>query len=251
MGRVPDPCSVTTLAVRDGSAGGPERLLVAEVFGPTLQGEGPSMGVPAVFVRLSRCNLACVWCDTPYTWDWSRFDPRAESRPWTVPDLAAWVLARPPALVVVTGGEPLLQQRPLTTLVEQLTSAGRRVEVETNGTRAPERRLVESGAWFNVSPKLANSAMPEPRRIVPAALKALVDSGRARFKFVIHDRGDLEEIAGLATRFGLTPVWVMPEGATTEAVLSGAQRVAEDVIARGWGLSLRLHVLLWGDTRAR
>jgi 7-carboxy-7-deazaguanine synthase len=242
---------VTAPAVLDGITSGSDRLLVAEVFGPTLQGEGPSAGTPAVFVRLSRCNLACSWCDTPYTWDWSRFDPRAESRTWTVPDLAAWVLDGPAGLVVVTGGEPLLQHRPLTALVEQLTGAGRRVEVETNGTRAPERRLVESGAWFNVSPKLANSGMPEHRRIVPDALAALAGSGRARFKFVVRDRDELEEIAGLAGRFGLAPVWVMPEGVTAEAVLAGAQRVAEDVVARGWALSLRLHVLLWGDTRGR
>ena len=52
-------------------------LLVAERFGverPTFQGEGPSSGVPALFIRLSRCNLTCTWCDTPYTWDTSRFD---------------------------------------------------------------------------------------------------------------------------------------------------------------------------------
>jgi len=242
---------VITSAVVEGVKGRRDGLLVAEVFGPTLQGEGPSMGAPAVFVRLSRCNLACLWCDTPYTWDWSRFDPRAQSRTWTVPDLAGWVLDHPIELVVVTGGEPLLQQGPLTVLVEQLAAAGRRVEVETNGTRAPGRRLVESGSWFNVSPKLANSGMPEHRRIVPDALAVLVGSGRARFKFVLRDPSDLEEVADLAGRFGLAPVWVMPEGTAAEAVLGGARRVAEEVIARGWGLSLRLHVLLWGDARGR
>jgi organic radical activating enzyme len=55
-------------------------LLVAEMFGPTFQGEGPSAGQRAVFVRTSRCNLSCSWCDTPHTWDWSRFDPHAEAR---------------------------------------------------------------------------------------------------------------------------------------------------------------------------
>ena len=224
---------------------------MAELFGPTLQGEGPSAGSAAVFVRLSRCNLACSWCDTPYTWDWTRFDPATESRPRTVAEVAGWVLGQPAGLVVITGGEPLLQQPPLVDLVDQLTGAGRRVEVETNGTRVPDPRLVASGARFNVSPKLTHCGMPEHRRIVPAALVALAGTGQATFKFVAREPRDLDEVADLVRRFGLAPVWVMPEGSTGEAVVGGAKALAEEVIARGWGLSLRLHVLLWGDTRGR
>lgn len=85
------------------------RLLVAETFGdarPTFQGEGPSAGTPAVFIRLSRCNLACSWCDTKYTWDWAHYDPRKESARLGVTDLAEWALSLPPGLVVITGGEP-------------------------------------------------------------------------------------------------------------------------------------------------
>src|SRR5262245_52198924 len=55
-----------------------ESLVVSEVFGPTWQGEGPSIGRRCGFVRLGRCNLACTWCDTPYTWDWERYDPAKE-----------------------------------------------------------------------------------------------------------------------------------------------------------------------------
>ena len=53
-------------------------LLISEIFGPTIQGEGKSIGQTASFIRLGGCNLHCVWCDTPYTWDAARYDLREE-----------------------------------------------------------------------------------------------------------------------------------------------------------------------------
>ena len=49
-------------------------LPVAEVFAPTFQGEGPYLGRSADFIRLGGCNLTCYGCDTPYTWDASRYE---------------------------------------------------------------------------------------------------------------------------------------------------------------------------------
>lgn len=226
-------------------------LAVSELFGPTLQGEGPSAGRPASFIRLSGCLLACRWCDTPYTWDWTRFDRSAEQRRMPVADVAAWALGQPAGLVVITGGEPLLQARQLAGLVPALTGAGLEVEIETSGTLAPPPALAGEGVTFNVSPKLANSGMPAARRIRGEALRALAGSGRARFKFVATGLGDLDEIAGLREAYGLDPVWVMPEGTTSAAVLDGMRLLADEVIARGWHLAPRLHVLLWGDQRGR
>ncbi|MEV4091089.1 7-carboxy-7-deazaguanine synthase QueE [Streptosporangium saharense] len=228
-----------------------QSLLVAERFGPTLQGEGPSSGVPAIFVRLSRCNLSCGFCDTPFTWDSTRFDLRDESTRMTVAEVAAWVLADDTRLVVITGGEPLLQQQALVPLTDALVQAGRRVEIETNGTVLPHPRLLVDGVRFNVSPKLANACLPSDRRIVPEALAALASSGRAVFKFVAEKTADLEEIDRLQRRFALGEVWVMPEGTTSEQVVDRARHLVDAVIARGWSLSLRTHVLLWGDERGR
>jgi 7-cyano-7-deazaguanosine (preQ0) biosynthesis protein QueE len=226
-------------------------LLIAERFGPTLQGEGLSIGQPALFIRLSRCNLSCGFCDTPYTWDGQRFDLRQQRTQVCVADLVMWALAHPVPLIVITGGEPLLQQRHLPALAEPLLQAGRRLEIETNGTITPDPALLVDGLRFNVSPKLANANVPRKRRIKPAALEALSASGQAVFKFVVSDLADLEEIAELAERFAMKQVWVMPEGVTADHVLDRAQKLAEAVIARGWSLSLRLHVLLWGDERGR
>jgi 7-carboxy-7-deazaguanine synthase len=228
-------------------------LLVAETFGPTLQGEGPSCGRQALFVRLSRCNLSCPRCDTPYTWDWSRFDVVTETHRRSGADILDWALRHPTRLVVVSGGEPLLQQELLVPLVTVLAAAGRRVEIETNGTIVPAPELTHVVGGFNTSPKLAGfaAAGDAERRISPDALGALMATGRAVFKFVASSVADLEEIAELQDRFDLRPVWVMPEGATAERVLAVMRALAEEVIGRGWHLSTRLHVLLWGDTRGR
>lgn len=180
-------------------------LIVAETFGvevPTFQGEGPSCGHPALFIRLSRCNLTCANCDTKHTWDWSQFDPRTESTKRSVGELVAWAAPSPVELVVITGGEPLLQQARLVPLVQGLLNAGKRIEFETNGTIAPGHELLLDRVRFNVSPKLASFGVDEDKSIVPAALEVFVASERAVFKFVASSR---------LTSTGL-PSWPTPTG---------------------------------------
>lgn len=226
-------------------------LVVSEVFGPTWQGEGPSVGRTAAFVRLGRCNLACTWCDTPYTWDWSRFDPAVELRELAVDDVLAQVDAMGPvSMLVVTGGEPLLQQSRLPALLAGARERGLRVEIETAGTVAPSPDLAaELVDRFNVSPKLANSGNPAERRAKPDVLRAFEATGRAAFKFVAQDVADLDEIQAVVDTCGLREVWVMPEGTDAVVLTERMRALAEPVLARGWHLTPRLHVLLWGDRR--
>lgn len=229
-------------------------LIVAERFGvevPTFQGEGPSGGHPALFIRLSRCNLSCTKCDTKYTWDWSQFDPRKEATKQTVADLVTWATSSPVELVVITGGEPLLQQAGLVPLVQTLLAAGKRVEFETNGTITPVPELLVDGIRFNVSPKIASFGMDEAKSVVPAALEAFVASGRAAFKFVASSAGDLDRIAELADSYRLAPVWVMPEGTTPDAITATTRVLADAVAAQHWHLTTRLHVLAFADPRGR
>ncbi|WP_197519570.1 7-carboxy-7-deazaguanine synthase QueE [Pseudonocardia sp. HH130630-07] len=208
-----------------------------------MQGEGPLCGQRCAFVRLSRCNLACTWCDTPETWDWRRYDPAAVTVRAGVGEVADWVGGVGVDLLVLTGGEPLLQQPGLGALLDQV-SAQVRVQVETNGTRVPEPGLADRVDLWVVSPKLANSGMPIERRLVPAALEALRATGRAAFKFVVSDPAvDVAEIAALVGRYGLGPVWVMPEATTPSAVVEGTAALLETAAEHGWNLSTRLHVL--------
>ncbi|MFC8285074.1 MULTISPECIES: 7-carboxy-7-deazaguanine synthase QueE [Streptomyces] len=229
-------------------------LIVAECFGvevPTFQGEGPSCGHPALFIRLSRCNLSCTKCDTKYTWDWSQFDPRKESTKRSVADLVAWAESSPVELVVITGGEPLIQQARLVPLLRGLIAAGKRVEFETNGTIVPAPELVADGVRFNVSPKLASFGEKESKSIVPAALEVFMASGRAAFKFVASTMTDLDRIAELADAHRLAPVWVMPEGTTPEVITVTTRVLADAVAARHWYFTTRLHVLAFADARGR
>jgi 7-carboxy-7-deazaguanine synthase len=224
-------------------------LVIAEVFGPTFQGEGPSAGRRAGFVRVGRCPLSCSWCDTAYTWDWDRFDPAVELSHRGVDDVLAEVDAMDVDMVVVTGGEPLAQRAGLSALARGLHDRGTRIEVETSGVLAPSPDVVALVDQWNVSPKLANSGMEPARRIVPDALAAFVATGRAIFKFVVVEPADLDEIAGLVDEHRLRPVWVMPEGTDAATIADRLRVLADPVLARGWHLTPRLHVLLWGDRR--
>lgn len=226
-------------------------LLVSEIFGPTLQGEGPSAGRRCGFLRLGACNLDCAWCDTPYTWDWARFRPRDELRRITAEEAVARIDSMGVDMVVVTGGEPLLQQDRLVPFLRAARDRDWHVEVETNGTVAPLAEVVELVGRFNVSPKLANSGVPLERRIIDHALRSLNGCGRAIFKFVAEGEDDFPELDALVTRLGLRPVYVMPQATDAAGVLAGLAALADVAVARGYVLSPRLHILLWGDARGR
>ena len=227
-----------------------ETLVVSEVFGPTLQGEGPSVGRAAGFVRLGRCNLSCTWCDSRYTWDWEGYDPGEELRTVEVQSLLGQLQSMGVGMVVVTGGEPLLQQRHLPPLLSGAKARGWWVEVETSGTVAPDlsHDLVDQ---FNVSPKLVPSGNERARAYRPDVLRSFRDSGRAVFKFVVRTPSDLDEVGSMVDDCDLGPVYVMPEGTDAATVTARMRQLAEPVLARGWNLTPRLHILLWGDDRGR
>jgi 7-carboxy-7-deazaguanine synthase len=226
-------------------------LPVAELFGPTFQCEGPSCGQRASFLRLSRCNLACSWCDTPYTWDTSRFDLREETT-WKDPDdVVAELLAIDAPIVVVSGGEPLLHQERLRPVFAALRAAGRRIEIATNGTVTPDDTCVELVDHFEVSPKLANAGMTPERRIRPDTLRSFAGCGHAVFKFVVETVDELAEIDGLAPLLAPAPIWISPQAVTVDGVVGTMQQLADPVLERGWNLTTRMHILMWGDVRGR
>jgi 7-carboxy-7-deazaguanine synthase len=229
-------------------------LVVSEVFGPTFQGEGPSLGRRCSFLRLGACNLHCRWCDTPYTWDWTGrngrvYDPDEELHRRSVDDVWADLASRAANMLVVSGGEPMLQQRHLIPLLERATDAGWWIEVETAGTIGPSPEFTALIGGFNVSPKLDNSGNSPAERYKPAALDVLQASGKASWKFVAQSVGDLDEISNLVNRHSLAPVYVMPEGITADVIAARSHDLVDAVLARGWNLTTRLQVLLYGNRR--
>lgn len=228
-------------------------LLVNEIF-RSLQGEGPSLGQPAVFLRLANCNLACVWCDTRFSWDWAQFDPADERYEAGTTELASQIIAELQGinLLIITGGEPQLQQASLLELIATLrvSAPNLRVEIETNGTIPPTPQFADAIDLFVVSPKLANSSISEKRRLRHRAL-ASFPADRSALKFVVTEPRELQEVAAICALAGLPPnrTWIMPEGTTHDSVLRGLQRLSEPVAQAGYNLSPRLHILLWGDAR--
>ncbi|HEY6868393.1 MAG TPA: 7-carboxy-7-deazaguanine synthase QueE [Novosphingobium sp.] len=229
-----------------------------EIFA-SLQGEGASIGRPSVFVRLSRCNLACRWCDTAYTWRFTgdnrphrddlAFEREANQLALDAADVAARIAALGGNRLVITGGEPLLQGAALARLLPLLP--GYHVEIETNGSVAPHPALDPQVHQYNVSPKLAHSGNPADLALVPDRLTAWAADPRAFFKFVVAAPEDIEEIRKLSETYSLTSerLFVMPEG-TSPAVLGQRLRwLAPLALAHGWRLTDRLHIHLYGDTR--
>lgn len=237
-----------------------------EIF-HTLQGEGLNIGVPAIFIRSSLCNLHCSWCDTDYTWNWEKTpwkhendsDPnydkfRKEDQQIDIPieDIATIVRGFPCTHLVLTGGEPLLHQEDWWNLLNEL-GGNYTAEVETNGTIEPDIAFSRAVHQFNVSPKLANSGNDVGQRINPEALEFFAGDPRASFKFVITSRDDLKEVEALIEHFHITPdtVLLMPEGRTPDALRETELWLADHCIQSGLRFTPRLHVHLWGPKRAR
>lgn len=229
----------------------PDSLRIAESF-TSIQGEGKLTGVPSWFVRLSGCNLRCVWCDTPY----ASWNPEGPTR--TIEDLIDEARRSGVTHAVVTGGEPMIFPgvEPLT---RRLADLGMHVTLETAGTVF---RLV-AAHLMSISPKLANSTPSEAvggawrirheeRRLNIPVLQQLIDSyPDHQLKFVVSSPGDFPEIEALLSQLrGWLPsdILLMPEG-TAPPTPELKSLVAAECIKRNWRYCTRLHIDLYGNKR--
>jgi organic radical activating enzyme len=229
-----------------------------EIFA-SLQGEGPSQGRPSTFIRLSRCNLACQWCDTAYTWrftgdnrphrDGAAFERSANQLALSEEDAAAQIAALGQTRLVITGGEPLLQGAALARMIALLPAM--HVEIETNGSVAPAAALDPLVHQYNVSPKLAHSGNPADLALVPERLAAWAADPRAFFKFVVATPDDVVEVRALQDRYAIPGerIFLMAEGTASKTLREREVWLSHLCLQHGFRMSDRLHIHLYGDTR--
>ncbi|UZP66996.1 7-carboxy-7-deazaguanine synthase QueE [Desulfovibrio mangrovi] len=226
-------------------------LAVTEIFA-SLQGEGPFMGQPAVFVRLAGCVPPfCAWCDTPQA---LHADDCA--MPMTPQAVLEAVLRHPYRMVVITGGEPFRQwDAGLSILADILAGVGRTIQYETSGKAGIP---ADCGGFVVCSPKPADAAMGG---CAGALALAAGDAARVdAFKFVIdcrtgHEQHDenaaLRSVLDFIGAHAVSPdkVWLMPRGSRKDEQLRNMALVWELCVQHGFNFAPRLHILTFDDRK--
>ena len=228
-------------------------LPVVELF-RSIQGEGPSMGRPCVFLRTEGCTLSCSFCDTKYAKK-ALFKWPVDQVVEKVTSELAGMRCRP--RLVITGGEPFLHAEELSQVVSRVQedySIPVYVEVETNGTLF-SWDLLKVASQLNVSLKLSNSGNGLKYRITEQTrelVKALKTANKySAYKFVVGKEEDVVEAMSLISELdiSLKDVWLMPKGSEQAELSRNRQWLFPATIAFGVNYSDRLHVAACGSKR--
>ncbi|MCA9081905.1 MAG: 7-carboxy-7-deazaguanine synthase QueE [Planctomycetaceae bacterium] len=223
-------------------------MWVSEVF-CSVQGEGRHVGVPSAFLRLSGCNLRCSFCDTPYT----SWHPEGDEIALDV--IVGRLHDYGVDHVVVTGGEPLLPPE-IVLLTEELKRLGHYLTIETAGTVFRDLPV----DLVSLSPKLANSVpwgtaweqRHQTRRHRPEVIRRWLSEAECQFKFVVDVPEDLAEVEAYVAEFPelrSDQVYLMPQGTECDVLRGKLAWLVEAATLRGWQVSPRLHIELFGNTR--
>jgi organic radical activating enzyme len=226
-------------------------MKISEIF-ESIQGEGNNAGKPAVFLRTAECNLKCVWCDTKYTWDWKNYDYSKEVNEMSIKEVRQSLEQFRIRHLVITGGEPLMQQDDLAELVTFLKPEFY-VEVETNGTILPNNALSTLVDQWNVSPKTKNSGNPLEMCEVNECYTFFSKKKNCYFKYVVESEDDLIEINQFISKYSLEKdrILLMTQAITKEEILAKENSVFTISKKNSLGFSPRLHVMKWGSQRGK
>ncbi|HWR36491.1 MAG TPA: radical SAM protein [Clostridia bacterium] len=218
---------------------------IIEIY-KSLQGESSFAGLPCVFVRLAGCNLRCSWCDSEYTFH--------GGHKMSLEEVEAEVRRASPngGLVEITGGEPLLQEREVVPLMQDLLDGGYELLIETSG----ERPLTAVPAAVHKIVDVKCPASGEGGTFRPENLAALTLADEV--KFVIASREDYEFAREFTRQHGLetrvASVIVSPAFRKDAAGSRGVEHclvdprdLAEWILADGLRvrLGLQIHKFIW------
>ena len=232
------------------------KVPISEIF-YSLQGEGDSSGVPAVFIRLGGCNLMCGGQGT-------QFDKQLHNgATWRCDTIEVWMKAKAielekaftkeitnailnDAIVVITGGEPLMQQKNVQLIIDYVKAINENtiIEIETNGTIMPNESILNT-CKFNCSPKLSNSGMEEDLRLKEDVLRKLNDFNTI-FKIVISSKDDFSEVVNkFLPIIGTQKLYLMPAGSSKNELKHTRQLTAELCKTNYIKFTDRLHINIW------
>ncbi len=226
------------------------KLHISEHF-ESIQGEGKTAGHPAIFWRFKGCVLQCVWCDTIEVWKKGTAYTYEEA--YSMFSEAGYFanLNKGTRVLIITGGDPLIQQEKIAEFLLFCQSRGEnvgnwKIEVENQGSILPKPIFANFVSQWNISPKMSNSGMPEDKRIVPAVIDYLVRHN-STFKFPVANEKDVEEVKDYVRRFGIHPsrVYLMPVASTREQHEIVGREVVKLCLTNGYRFSPRLHLALW------
>jgi 7-carboxy-7-deazaguanine synthase len=239
-----------------------ERIRISEIFGPTIQGEGPLIGRPTVFVRTGGCDYRCTWCDTLYA-------VLPEYRDEWMPMTPAQIMARvnelaggKPVLVSLSGGNPALQ--PLASIIALGRENGHSFALETQGSNC--RPWFTELDWLILSPKPPSAGMMVDWDAFEACVTVARGRPRCVLKIVVFDDADYNYAQAVAARYPALPLYlqvgnpapvtaagdVLPDEADIDDLLRRFRWLVDKVTADRWFAATvlpQLHVLAWGNKR--
>ena len=203
-------------------------MMISETF-RSLQGEGKRIGALTFFIRSVGCNLNCSWCDTRYAME--------GGREMSVDELCE--LAKDDREICFTGGEPLLQPDAIE-LIDRLSSQGKTVVIETNGSIDVSDVPKRDDIIISMDIKCPSSGMQDRMCFDNIAILGPKD----QLKFVISDGNDLEYAISVIDRYGPTcEIIFSPVGGMD------IEPLAEEIIHRRLDVRVlpQLHKLIWGN----
>lgn len=234
-----------------------DTILISEIFGPTIQGEGALTGKPTVFIRTGGCDYRCTWCDTLYAVE-KKY--RHDWKPMHAANIFAEIEGlskNTPLMVTLSGGNPAIQ--PLKPLIDLGHAKGYQFNLETQGSIAQD--------WFadldilTLSPKPPSSGMDTDWSALDNCLSAAKDT-KAILKIVVKDEGDYIYARDAAAKYPKLPIYLQPANHTPptkdddtidmSGIMGRTRWLVDRVMQDQWyeaNVMPQLHTLIWGNER--